>query len=172
MKPSRLIFTLVALFALVVPAAASTKPALLRLDGLGPLKLGMTPTAALNTGWLAHKGTGCPLGGPPVPVTYRVNGRKAPAGISGNVEFANGKLADMSFSSGVRTATGVVVGKSTVGQMLSSYRHAGFAAASRFDATFGGTFVTVKRHGKAVLQGFAPKKTIQTLAIPAIQGCE
>jgi hypothetical protein len=132
----------------------------------------MIRTSALDTGWLAHKGTGCPLGGPPIPITYRVNGRKAPAGVNGNVEFVNGKLSDMSFTSGVRTAAGVVVGKSTVAQMVSSYRHAGFGASSQYDATFAGTFVTVKRRGKVVLQGFATKKTIQTLAIPAIPLCE
>jgi hypothetical protein len=172
MKSSRLLCSLFVVFLLAVPAAASVKPALLRLDGLGPLKLAMTRTSAVNTGWLAHKGTGCPLGGPPIPISYRVNGAKAPAGVNGNVEFVNGKLSDMSFTGGVRTATGVVVGKSTVAQMLSSYRHAGFAASSRYDATFGVTFVTVKRNGKVVLQGLAAKKTIQTLAIPAIQLCE
>jgi hypothetical protein len=132
----------------------------------------MTRTSAVNTGWLAHKGSGCPLGGPPIPISYRVNGPKAAAGVNGNVEFVNGKLSDMSFSSGVRTATGVAVGKSTVAQMVSSYRHAGLAASSHYDSTFSGTFVTVKRRGKVVLQGFAAKKTIQTLAIPAIQLCE
>jgi hypothetical protein len=163
---------LAALSVLVVPSTAFARPALLRLDGLGPLKLGMTPTSAVHTGWLAHQGTGCPLGGPPLPITYRVDGRKAPAGVTGQVEFVNGKLSDMSFTHGVRTATGITVGKSTIAQIEGSYRHAGFAASSHYDAIFAGTFVTVRRRGKIVLQGFATKKTVGTLGIPTIPTCE
>jgi hypothetical protein len=163
---------LAALLVLVVPSTAFARPALLRLDRLGPLKLGMTPTSAVHTGWLAHQGTGCPLGGPPLPITYRVDGRKAPLGVTGQVEFVNGKLSDMSFRHGVRTATGIIVGKSTIAQMVGRYRHAGFAASSHYDATFAGTFVTVRRRGKIVLQGFATKKTLGTLGIPAIPTCE
>ena len=53
----------------------SRAPTTLRLDGVGPLKLGMRVTAARQTGWLAGRRTGCPLGGPPLPVTYRLSGR-------------------------------------------------------------------------------------------------
>jgi len=157
---------------LAVPAAAGAKPTLLRFDGIGPLKLGMTRAAAVRTGWLAHRATGCELGGRPFPITYRIAGRRAPSGVRGTVEFVHGKLADIGFTRGVRTATGVVVGKSTVGQMVTRYRYAGFAASSRYESTFGGTFVTVKRNGKVVLGGFATKKTVETLSVPTTQVCE
>lgn len=172
MRLLRLQLMTAAALALVAAAPAIARPALLRLDGIGPLKLGMTRTVGVDTGWLAHRGAGCELGGPPLPITYRVDGARAPSGVRGSVEFVRGKLVAMSFSKGVRTATGVVVGKSTVSQMVSRYRKAGYSASSRFDATFQGTFVTVKRKGKTVLGGFATKKVVETLSIPNIQACE
>ena len=92
------------------PATAAGGPptTVLRLDGIGPLHLGMTRTAALATGWLAGRRSGCPLGGTP-PITYRVTGAKAPKAIKGSVEFVNGRLSTMSFTRGVRTSTGVTV---------------------------------------------------------------
>ncbi|HEX6621927.1 MAG TPA: hypothetical protein VF024_19845, partial [Solirubrobacteraceae bacterium] len=89
------------------PATAAGGPAttVLRLDGIGPLHLGMTRAAALGTGWLAGRRPGCPLGGTP-PITYRFTGAKAPKGIKGSMEFVNGRLSTMSFTRGVRTTTG------------------------------------------------------------------
>jgi hypothetical protein len=170
----RLRFSLSILTATLIlgaPAVASAKLQLLRLDGIGPLNLGMTSAAALKTGWLAHKGTGCPLGGNP-PITYRLDGSKAPPGVRGSVEFVKGKLSDMTFTQGVRTAVGIIVGKSTVAQMVARYRSAGYTASSRYDSTFRGTFVTIKRNGKQVLGGFATKKKLESLSLPTTQTCE
>ena len=77
-----------------------------QLDGIGPLKLGMRVTAARQTGWLSERRTGCPLGGPPLPVTYRLSGRRAPAGVRGVAEFDRGRLTGLSFTRGVRTTAG------------------------------------------------------------------
>lgn len=157
--------------ALAAPAPAAT---LLRLNGIGPLRLGMTRSAALATGWLAHGRSGCPLGGPPLPLVYRFSGPRAPRGIHGDAEFAGGRLRDLSFTGGVRTAVGVVVGRTSIRSMVSRYRAAGFTATATFDATFAGRFVLVSRHpgGSPVIGGFGQHTRVTTLAIPAVPVCE
>src|SRR5215212_6929447 len=116
--------------AFPAPANAAGGPAttVLRLNGIGPLHLGMTRTAALGTGWLAGRRSGCPLGGTP-PITYRFTGPKAPSAIKGSAEFENGRLTTLSFTRGVRTSTGVSVGRTTTARMVARYRAAGFAAS-------------------------------------------
>jgi hypothetical protein len=159
--------------ALVAPADAAGPPAttVLRLHGIGPLQLGMTRTAALATGWLAERRPGCPLGGTP-PITYRFTGPKAPRAIKGSAEFENNRLSTMSFTRGVRTSTGVTVARTTAARMVARYRTAGFTASARFDSTFQGTFVRVKRHGHDVVGGFADASVVTIVAIPAVAVCE
>jgi hypothetical protein len=152
------------------PGAASTT--VLRLDGIGPLHLGMTRTAALATGWLAGRGSGCELAGPPIPITYRFTGKKAPQGINGVAEFRNDRLRVLSFTHGVRTSTGVTVGRTTTRRMAARYRKAGFAATTQFVATFQGTFVTVKRRGRQVVGGFGEGRVVTTIAVPTVPVCE
>ena len=153
-------------------AAATTTT--LRLDGIGPLKLGMTRTAALRTGWLSNPGKGCELGGPPLPVVYRLKGKAAPSGVSGTVQFDRGKLTVMSFDTGVTTAANVTVGVTTVSQMVARYRAKGLKAKATFDSTFGGTFVEVSRTtgGQSVIGAFAAGKRITSLALPTVPVCE
>jgi hypothetical protein len=155
------------------PATAAGAPAttVLRLDGIGPLHLGMSRTAALGTGWLAGRGSGCPLGGTP-PITYRFTGPKAPKAIRGSAEFENGRLTTLSFTRGVRTSTGVSVGRTTTARMVARYRAAGFTASARFDGTFQGTFVRVRRHGRDVVGGFGEGRVVSIVAIPAVAVCE
>jgi hypothetical protein len=157
------------------PAAAVTlvsPPPTLRLDGIGPLRLGMGARAALGTGWLAHRGRGCELGGPPVPVTYRLNGPAAPRGVAGFAEFRSGRLRTLSFTGGVRTGAGVVPGTTAQREMVARYRRAGFTVRTQFLDTFGGTFVTVRRGGRQVLGGFAEGGVVRTLGIPSVPVCE
>ncbi len=170
---SVLVLAAVASATLGVPAIAAGGPAttVLRLDGIGPLRLGMTRTAALATGWLAGRSSGCPLGGTP-PITYRFTGPKAPRAISGSAEFDNDRLSTMSFTRGVRTSTGVTVRRTTTARMVARYRAAGFTAAARFQSTFQGTFVRVRRHGRDVVGGFADGRVLTILAIPAVAVCE
>lgn len=158
-------------FALLsaAPASATT---LLRLDGIGPLTLGMTPADALATGWLSDRGRGCELASPR-PVTYRFGGRRAPAGLHGIAEFDAGKLTSLSFTRGVRTGAGVRVGRTTSARMVARYRAAGFRASARFESIFGATFVRVRRrNGREVLGAFARGRVISMLAIPAVPVCE
>jgi hypothetical protein len=151
-------------------AAATTR---LHLDGIGPLKLGMTRTAALATGWLANRRPGCELASPR-PIDYRFSGPNAPRGLHGSAEFRRGRLRNLSFTGGVRTATGVTVGRTTTARMVARYRSAGFAASAQFVSTFGGTFVRVRRRsgGADVIGGFARRRTVTTLAIPVVAVCE
>jgi hypothetical protein len=159
--------------ALWAPANAAGGPTttVLGLDGIGPLHLGMTRTAAVATGWLAGRSSGCPLGGTP-PITYRFTGAQAPNAIKGSVEFVNGRLSTMSFTRGVRTSTGVTVRRTTTARMVARYRAAGFTASARFDRTFQGTFVRVRRHGHDVVGGFGEGSVVTIVAIPAVSVCE
>ena len=127
------------------PATAAGGPAttVLRLDGIGPLHLGMTRTAALE-----------------------------PKAIMGSAEFADGRLTTLSFTRGVRTSTGVTVGRTTTARMVARYRAAGFTASARFVSTFQGTFVRVRRHGRDVVGGFGEGSVVTIVAIPAVPVCE
>jgi len=165
-------FAVVAVASVIGPAAASSTT-VLRLDGIGPLKLGMSLSAALATGWLAHRGSGCELNGPPVPVTYSFTGAKAPGGLSGVAQFSEGRLTEMSFSRGVHTAAGVSVGQTTVARTVARYRGlSGYGASSAFSPTIQATFVDVKRNGRQVLGAVAEHSTVTTLAIPSVTTCE
>src|SRR3954453_11892048 len=168
-RNSLLVVAAITASALAVPppAASPASTTVLRLDGIGPLHLGMTRTAALATGWLAGRRSGCPLGGTP-PITYSVTGARAPRALKGSVEFVDDRLSTMSFTAGVRTSTGVTVGRTTTARMVARYRAAGFTASARFDSTFQGTFVRVRRHGRDVVGGFADGSVVTIVAIPAV----
>jgi hypothetical protein len=166
---------ILALAACAVAASPAHGATLVRLDGIGPLKLGMSRMASLDTGWLGARSTGCKLGGKPYPIDYELTGAKAPAGIKGSAEFQQGELANMSFTGGVRTATGVTPGATSWPSMVTKYRDAGFKVLARYDSTFAGTFVTVKRRkrGPSVMVGFAPKgKVVETIGVPYVPLCE
>jgi hypothetical protein len=154
------------------PAASASATTLLHLDGIGPLRLGMSRTAAVATGWLSNRAAGCELASPR-PITYRFAGRRSPDGLRGVAEFDSAKLTDLSFTRGVRTATGVRVGRTTSARMVARYRAAGFLASATFVDTFSGTFVRVRRrNGREVLGAFTQGRVISTLAIPAVPVCE
>ncbi|WP_026910652.1 hypothetical protein [Patulibacter minatonensis] len=155
------------------PAGAAATPTTLGTTAVGPLKLGMSRSAAVKTGWLSNRGTGCPLGGKPYPITYALKGSKAPSGLRGTVEFVGGKLNVMTFTKGVRTTTGVTVG-TTTSAMVAKSKAAGFKAKLEPSETFGGTFVHVTKGGDDVLAGFAEGsgKRVGQLGIPTIPVCD
>ena len=157
--------------AVTAVAAGGASTTVVRLDGIGPLHLGMTRSAALATGWLAERRPGCPFGGTP-PITYRLTGPKAPGTIRGTAEFEKHRLSTLSFTRGVRTSTGVTVGRTTTARMVARYRAAGFTASARFESTFQGTFVRVTRHGRDVVGGFGEGSVVTIIAIPAVSVCE
>jgi hypothetical protein len=167
------LLAIVALLAATGLAGQARASTLLRLDGIGPLRLDMTRTDALATHWLAHRTTGCPLGGPPLPVDYSFTGSDAPDGILGSAEFVGGRLQNLSFTDGVRTRAGVVVGSTSPADMVARYRSAGFVARATYDSLFGGRFVSVRRpHGDQVLGGFARHGVVTTLAVRYVPVCE
>jgi hypothetical protein len=168
----RLLCATAACVALAAAPGAADATTVLRLDGIGPLKLGMTRADAVATGWLGNRGKGCELGGPPVPITYRFSGPQAAAGISGTAEFRGGHLRGLSFTRGVRTTAGVTVGKTRLVRMYDRYRALGFTATARYIDTFQGTFITVKRRGHRVLGGFGEGPTVSILGLPDVPVCE
>jgi hypothetical protein len=66
----------------------------------------------------------------------------------------------------------VRVGRTTTARMVARYRSAGYAASARYEETFQGTFVTVRRRSRSVLGGFAGGRVVATLAIPDVLTCE
>ena len=167
----RLAPTVGLLLFLAAPAHGAT---LLRLDGIGPLKLGMSRMAALDTNWLSGQHSGCPLGGKPYPIDYDLKGSAAPAGITGSAEFTGGKLTNFAFTKGVRTSTGVVAGKTTITGMVTRYRNAGYKVSARYETTFAGTFVSVRRRhgGPQVIGAFSDGKVIHSIGVPYVPICE
>jgi hypothetical protein len=169
-----LVMSALVIAATAVPAggAGAAGPAIVRLDGVGPLRLGMTRAAALRTGWLSARGKGCELA-TPTPITYRLAGPQAPRALRGTAQFDRGRLDNLSFTRGARTALGVTVARTTTARMVSRYRKAGYQASSQFTPTFQGTFATVKKNGRQVVGAFAQSGTVvTTLAIPAVPVCE
>jgi hypothetical protein len=171
--PGRLLSLLLLSTACLLGAGATASAStLLRLDGIGPLKLGMTRTAAVGTGWLAHRGRGCELGGPPIPITYRLAGRRAPSGLAGSVQFDRGRLRNVTVTAGARTAVGVRVGRTTAVGMGRLYHRAGFAAHVHADSVFQTTFVDVTRAGRFAIQGATTGPKVTVLGVPTLELCE
>src|SRR4029078_2849143 len=69
-----------ALTAAAVVAAPAHGATLVRLDGIGQLKLGMSRMAALDTGWLGARSTGCRLGGKTQPHDHKTDRDKGAHG--------------------------------------------------------------------------------------------
>jgi hypothetical protein len=159
------------LMTMLVPAAGAA-PRLLRLDGIGPLKLGMSRSAALATGWLTDRQPGCELAGDPRPFGYRLAGPRAPTGVRGIATLRSGRLISLSLTRGVRTRLGVTVGVTSRTTMVRRYRRAGFAVSSRFDPAIGARFVTIRRGGSQKLVGLARGGIVRQLGIPSIPICE
>lgn len=159
------------------PAQGAQATPKVTLKGIGPLRLGMSRGAALRTGWLAERATGCELGGRPYPITYKLTGPKAPAGIRAVAQFHRNKLQTIAFDGGVRTAHGVVVGKTTARGMANRYRAAGFTVKVRYESIFRGTFVMVSRGNRDLIGGYArgrlsARRPVSTLALPYVPTCE
>ena len=155
------------------PALAGSAPVTtLRLDGIGPLKLGMKRSAALATGWLAGRRPRCPLGGAPIPLVYTLTGVKAPHAVAGTAEFDHDRLKYLVLTRGVRTTAGVTVRTTTLAGMKKRYRQAGYGATSAYSQTFGGTFVAVTKAGHHVIAGFGRATRVTTLAVPVVPLCD
>ena len=153
-------------------AAGPAHAAVLHLDGVGPLRLGMLRSDALDTGWLSGRRPGCELGGPPIPIDYRVRGRGRYAAVRGFAEFSHGRLGNLTFSRGVKTVFGVEPGRTTPAEMVARYRRAGYRATAVYDSVFQGTFVSVSKRGRTRISGFATSGVVGSLGLPYIPVCE
>lgn len=161
----------VAIASCVLTSSAFGAETTMTLNSMGPLKLGMKRSAALKTDWLSNRGNGCELGGKPYPIAYRTGGPSAPKGLRAFVEFNSERLTSLSATGGVRTPVGVRIG-TTVTNMLTRYRAAGYGATQAYSDVFGGTFVRVTTGGKQVLGAFAKNRKVTQLAIPFVPLCE
>ena len=56
--------------------------------------------------------------------------------------------------------------------MVDRYRAAGSKATGQYDATFPGTFTTVRRGSRQVMGAFGEGEIITVLAIPGVPVCE
>lgn len=158
--------------AAAVPASAATPR--LRLDGIGPLTLGMTTSQAVATGWLATPQPGCELESPR-PVGYSLRGSSAPAGLRGSVIFRSGRLSEVIVDKGARTITGVRPGVTTARAMIVAYRRAGYWVTSVYEPVFQTRFITARRGGKTIVgiaPGISTAKVVGSLGVPGITACE
>lgn len=154
-------------------------PTTIRLDGIGPLRLGMTRRAATATGWLRSSSETCNDRAGALPQVMRADGPRAAPAVNLSAYFrsgANGKLTHLMFSGGARTELGIRPGVSTAAQMIARYRRAGFAVRSSYSRDYGGTFVEARRHGKLVMTGLAPgrvgaRRALTIVAIPSFFRC-
>lgn len=167
---TRASIAIVLLPCLVVSQAAGARAPVLRLNGIGPLSLGMSRPTAIATGWLANRSLGCELASPR-PVVYSLTGPRAPRGIAGSVSFVGEKLVSVSIRRGAQTGLGIAPGRSTVRAMVATYRSHGFRVTNRYEATFQARFVTASRAGQTI-GAVASKSTIDSLGIPHIDVCE
>jgi hypothetical protein len=151
---------------------ASAATTVLRLDGVGPLKLGMKRSEALATGWLSARGTGCELGGPPLPITYRLGGPGAPSGLRGVAEFRRHRLRNLSFTRGVRTARGVSVGRTTHRRMVARYRKRWLQRVGRVRRCLSRNVRDRPARRARRARRFANGRVVSALAVPSVPACE
>ena len=84
---------------------------LLAGDGLGPLRLGMSRSDALDSGWLGEPQETCSdmIGGGAAPgeYAYMLDGPQAPEGLSGSVEISDDEITTIGVSKSVAMPNGV-----------------------------------------------------------------
>ena len=163
-------------------AAARRAPSgtTLRLDGIGPLRLGMTRNAAYKTGVIRSHSDTCLDRKKPLPISYGSDGPRVAPGAKFISYFRggrNGRLTHIFASSGVRTQLGIRPGVSTAPEMIRAYRRAGYTVRSRTRRDFAGvTFLDVLSRGRvvmtAVTNGTARSKTpVLGIGIPSYFDC-
>lgn len=170
----RTIVGLTAAVTVVMTATASAATPRLRLNGIGPLTIGMTKSQALATGWIANQQLGCELASPR-PRVLDFTGPNAPAGLQGSVSFQRGTLTDITIARGAITRTGVQPGVTTARRMIRAYRDAGFVVTSRFDPVFQARFTTAYRGGKTIVGlslGSSRNRVLRSVSVPFVPLCE
>jgi hypothetical protein len=157
-----------------VPSTTSTtldvvEPLQLTEAGLGALAIGMSTSAASDTGLIGALGPGCELAGP--------GQQAAPlqGGVTGLATFDGGTLSAISVRGGVSTAAGIHV-DSSLADVQAAYGSDGYVV-SVDDSTiemFGIAIVTITKNGQPAF-GMTLDPVTQTvtgMATPNIQFCE
>lgn len=157
-------------------AGGATPGATIRTDGVGPLKLGMTRAAAVRTGWLSDRTTGCELAGKPYPLVYRLDGRGAPKAVEGTATFANGRLTLFTFTAGVRTANGTTPGVTDLAQAKARYSRAPYSAQTTTSQLDGTRFLRVRKRGRDAFEMFTKtadgRGPISLIGLPYVPICD
>lgn len=157
-------------------AGGAASPATVRVDGVGPLKLGMTRAAAVRTGWLSDRTTGCELAGKPYPLVYRLDGKGAPAAVDGTATFANGRLTLFTFTAGVRLANGTTPGVTTLQQAKARFSAAPYSAQITTSQLDGSKMLRVRKSGRDAFEAFTKtpdgKGPISLLGVPYVPVCD
>ena len=164
----------------VVAARRTASPTTLRLDGIGPLRLGMSRNSAYAFGLLRSSTETCLGAKPPLPVSYASDGPRATPGVRFTAYFTggrNGKLTHVMVYDGARTELGIRPGVSTAAQMIARYKRAGYTVKTEWRGDLGATFVNVTRRGKPVMTGMvnarlsAKRTPLFLVAVPSYFGC-
>jgi hypothetical protein len=105
---------------------SSEEEVVLRTDGLGPLRLGMTAADAEKTGLIGSVGPGCELGG--------TEAAKLQAPLVGTVNFSEGKLESIDLRAGASTEEDVAP-TATVEEITEAYDGENGFTLKRIDET-------------------------------------
>ncbi|MSO79999.1 MAG: hypothetical protein EXQ79_10425 [Acidimicrobiia bacterium] len=137
--------------------------------GLGALTIGLSTSAASDTGLIGSIGPGCELAG--------TGQQAAPlqGGVNGSATFDAGALSAISVVGGASTAAGISVG-SSLSDVQSAYSADGYSV-SVDDSTvdiFGIRLVTVTKNGQPAFGMTLDPATnaVTGMATPSIQFCE
>lgn len=158
------------------PAPAPASPAaavpLLRLDGIGPLMLGMSEADAEATGWLSNRSAPwCPFAGTEDP-TWDLAGPSAPAGVDGYLIFREGEIDQVVIRSGTTTDEGIGAGAS-FGDLSDTYGGLGYEVDSyaRFESF--DDFATVEQADEPrLMTTLNSDGSIEWIGVPYISVCD
>lgn len=145
----------------------------LGLDGIGPLKIGMSESAAENTGWLSDRQVPwCPFASETDP-SYQLEGPEAPAELDGLVIFMEGSLNQIVVRAGAATGEGIGIGTSTLDDLTEAYGTRGYQvdSYSRFEDY--DDFATVNRGDEThLMAALGSGGEISLLGVPHLSVCD
>lgn len=157
--------------ASVSSTTITSEPAPLQLTeaGLGALTIGLSTSAASDTGLIGALGPGCELAGP------GQQGAPLQGAVSGSATFDSGALSAISVRGGASTTAGITVG-SSLADVQDAYGTDGYSV-SVDDSTvdvFGITLVTITKDGQPAFGMTLDPATglVTEMATPNIQFCE
>ena len=150
------------------PSTTAAAASVIREDGIGKLRLGMTVAQAKATGEIGAVGPGCELGGPGELAADLLSGT-----AKGIVTFSEDVIVGFMVRSGAKTAAGIGAG-STLAQIQQAYAK-GYEIKTddSYQEQFGFTLVSVYR-GKHWFDFDvdAGSKKVGSVWVPNVRLCE